>query len=202
VGQNHHRLEKRISAALLSGRAQPGEAIFLHKISTQISAYGRNARLSDAQAHWLFKLLDRLKPTRPQSSARAQALKPLMSPEPTHSEGFAISEAYETSSLKSTAHQPLPDPIRKTSPPPQPGTSRPPQGNPPELPKPTSPPQTPSNRPETAEITEGWAIQCLAKMEARRKQRRIWMERKAYRKLFFGNVYDDRDIPPKESSSN
>jgi hypothetical protein len=63
IGHHHRCLEKRINAALLSGNAYPREAIFLHKMSMRLDEYGKNARLSDAQTHYLFSILDRLKPT-------------------------------------------------------------------------------------------------------------------------------------------
>ena len=77
VGHNHYRLEKRITAALLSGKTHPREAIFLHKISMRLGEYGKNARLSDAQMGYLSSILDRLEPT---SSARPEKPSPCTRP--------------------------------------------------------------------------------------------------------------------------
>ncbi|MBH5385734.1 hypothetical protein [Bradyrhizobium diversitatis] len=66
VGHNHHLLEKRITAALLSGIPHPREAYFLQKMSERILHNGKNTRLSDRQAEWLADILIRCekKPTR------------------------------------------------------------------------------------------------------------------------------------------
>lgn len=68
VGNEYRRLEKRLDNALLSGKANPRESIFLHKISTRIYEYGKNARLTDKQASYLISILDRLSPTKPQTT--------------------------------------------------------------------------------------------------------------------------------------
>lgn len=68
VGHECRRLEKRIDDALLSGKAYPREAIFLHKMSTRISEYGKNARLTDKQASYLMNILDRLTPEQTQTT--------------------------------------------------------------------------------------------------------------------------------------
>lgn len=57
---SHPRLEKRIDAALLSGAAGPREMAFLHSISMLIHEYGKNTRLSDRQAEYLFDILERV----------------------------------------------------------------------------------------------------------------------------------------------
>ncbi|WFU81319.1 hypothetical protein QA645_00775 [Bradyrhizobium sp. CIAT3101] len=75
VGDEYRRLEKRLNNALLSGKANPRESIFLHKISTRISEYGKNARLTDRQASYLMSILDRLSPAKARTTA-STALKP------------------------------------------------------------------------------------------------------------------------------
>jgi hypothetical protein len=82
LGNKQNRLRKRVNAALLSGNANPREAIFLHKISVRIEEYGNNTRLSDGQAKWLFKILNHLCPTRPNipSPTTAPAAVPEVSP--------------------------------------------------------------------------------------------------------------------------
>ena len=59
VGHNHHRLEKRITAAMLSGILYPREAYFLQQMSERIVHKGKNAWLSDPQAGRLFAILTR-----------------------------------------------------------------------------------------------------------------------------------------------
>ncbi|MBR0866304.1 hypothetical protein JQ614_32265 [Bradyrhizobium diazoefficiens] len=59
VGHNHHRLESRISAALLSGIPYSREAEFLQKMSRRIHHKGSNASLSNKQAEWLLAILTR-----------------------------------------------------------------------------------------------------------------------------------------------
>ena len=85
VGHNHHRLEKRISAALLSGIPHPHGIKILYKMSERILHEGRDARLSDRQAEWLFAILTRCEARRSltpaQSRQRAHRLMPQPQPE-------------------------------------------------------------------------------------------------------------------------
>jgi hypothetical protein len=88
VGHNHHRLEKRISIAILCGTLHPRETEFLYK--NRILHEGRDARLSDRQAEWLFAILTRCEartsPSTAQSRQRAHRLMPQPQPkllEPT-----------------------------------------------------------------------------------------------------------------------
>ncbi|MCK1412469.1 MULTISPECIES: hypothetical protein [unclassified Bradyrhizobium] len=59
VGYNHHRLEKRIEAALLKGMPDSREASFLQQMSRHILLRGGDASLSNRQAAWLFAILAR-----------------------------------------------------------------------------------------------------------------------------------------------
>lgn len=85
VGHNHHRLEKRISTALLSGIPHSQEIEFLYKMSERILHEGRDARLSDRQAEWLLAILTRCEarrsPTPAQSRQRGHRLMPQPPPE-------------------------------------------------------------------------------------------------------------------------
>ena len=72
LGNKYGRLAKRVNAALLSGNADPHEAVFLHKIWMRIDKYGQNALLSDGQVKWLSELVHRLCPT--QSDATPSSL--------------------------------------------------------------------------------------------------------------------------------
>lgn len=85
VGHNHHRLEKRISTVLLNGIPHSHEIEFLYKMSERILHGGRDARLSDRQAEWLFAILTRcearISPSTAQSRQRAHRLMPQPQPE-------------------------------------------------------------------------------------------------------------------------
>lgn len=93
VGHNHHRLEKRITAAMLSGIPYPREAYFLQQMSERILHKGKNTLLSDRQAERLFAILTRCErkpsptPKRPPYSPRLRSaqLQP-EGPEPFHIE--------------------------------------------------------------------------------------------------------------------
>lgn|GEM_PF-5256030 len=85
VGHNHHRLEKRIAAALFRGVPNSSEAKFLQEMSERLLRHGQNARLSDRQAKWLFVILNRSEkkePPKPKpvprqpSTADAQTARP------------------------------------------------------------------------------------------------------------------------------
>lgn len=76
VGHNHHRLEKRITAALLSGIPYPREAYFLQQMSERLLRRGRDAWLSVRQAQWLHVILNRCEAgtrTSPKQLARPPA---------------------------------------------------------------------------------------------------------------------------------
>jgi hypothetical protein len=97
VGHNHHRLEKRIAAALLSGSPYPREAYFLQQMSERILHKGKNTRLSDRQAEWLVAILARCekkpspmpkRPLRPPHTPRPQ--RQPEGPEPLRVKEFFI----------------------------------------------------------------------------------------------------------------
>jgi hypothetical protein len=192
VGHNHHLLERRISVALLSGNAQPREAIFLHKISAKISARGKNASLTDAQARWLFALLERLKPTRPPLRSSP---KPVNLSGYPHSQGLVRQESNETPSLIQPIQQGPLEPTRPPASPPHVVTSCSTESTSRFI-KPKAQHQTPSTRPENQEILRDWTIRCFARLEARRKQREIWLQSKKYRRLH------NQPIGPKDISSD
>jgi hypothetical protein len=78
VGHSHHRLEKRITAALLTGIPNDHEIPFLYEMSERLLRRGRDAWLSDRQAQWLFAILARCEettPTAPPSRARPPAAR-------------------------------------------------------------------------------------------------------------------------------
>ena len=180
AGHNHHLLERRISAALLSGNARPKEATFLHKMSARILARGKNASLTDAQARWLFALLERLKPTRPPPPSPP---KPAKLPGDSPSESFAFSEVDETPSFMRFVQQGPPEPTRNPTPPPPAVTSRPTESTP-HLVKPKAPRQIPPTRPVNTEKPDDWLVKRFASLEARRQQREIWLNSKKYCRLY------------------
>jgi hypothetical protein len=193
IGHNHHLLERRISAALLSGNARPKEAIFLHNMSAKILARGKNATVTDTQARWLFALLARLEPTRPSLPTPPRAAE---RPGCPHSGGFACPESHETpSSLQSIQHGPF-EPTRNPTPPPHVVTSCPTPASTCQLVKLKAPRQTPPTRPKDGEIPIDWAIRCFARIEARRLRREIWLASKKYRRLY------NQPIGPKDISSD
>lgn len=67
VGHNHHHLEKRIAAALLSGIPYPREAYFLQQMSRRILHKGNDAFLSDRQAERLLEIFVRCEKVSPTS---------------------------------------------------------------------------------------------------------------------------------------
>lgn len=96
VGHNHHRLEKRITAALLSGIPNPREAYFLQQMSERILHRGKNTSLTDRQAEWLFAILAHCEkkqsppPKRPLPPPRL----PRPQPQPEGPEPFRIEECF------------------------------------------------------------------------------------------------------------
>jgi hypothetical protein len=96
VGNNHHRLEKRITAALLSGIPYPREAYFLQQMSERILHKGKNTWLSDRQAERLFAILTRCEkrpsptPKRPPQPPRL----PRTQPQPEGPEPVRIEECF------------------------------------------------------------------------------------------------------------
>lgn len=96
VGHNHHRLEKRITAALLSGIPYPREAYFLQQMSERILHGGKNTSLSDRQAERLFVILARcekkLSPTPRRLPQRPGLSSP--QPQPEGPEPFRIKECF------------------------------------------------------------------------------------------------------------
>ncbi|WP_316186483.1 hypothetical protein [Bradyrhizobium sp. SZCCHNRI2014] len=96
VGHNHHRLEKRITAALLGAIPNPREAYFLQKMSERILHKGKNTWLSDRQAEWLFAILAHCE--KKQSPPPKRPLPPPRLPRPQpQSEGpepFRIEECF------------------------------------------------------------------------------------------------------------
>jgi hypothetical protein len=193
VGHNHHLLEKRISAALLSGKAKSGEATFLHNISTKILSRGKSASLTDAQARWLFALLERLKPTRP---PRPSSPRPAKLNGHPPSEGFAWPEPRETPSLlQSIRHDPSESTRNRTSPP-HVVTSFPAQESASHLIKSKALRETASTRPTNVENLDDWFVSCFARMEARRRSRDSWLAGKTHRRLY------NQQMGPKDISSD
>lgn len=96
VGHNHNRLEKRITAALLSCIPNPREAYFLQKISERILHRGKNTSLTDRQAEWLFAILAHCEkkpsptPKRPLPPPRPQ----MPQPQPEGPEPFCVEECF------------------------------------------------------------------------------------------------------------
>ncbi len=96
VGHNHHRLEKRITAALLSGIPYPREAYFLQQMSERILHRGRNTWLSDRQAERLFAILTRCEKKPSPTPKRPPPPPHLPSPQPQLEgpEPFRIEECF------------------------------------------------------------------------------------------------------------
>jgi hypothetical protein len=95
VGHNHHRLEKRITAALLSGIPYPREAYFLQQMSERILHKGKNTSLSDRQAERLFASLARCeKKPLPTPKRPLQAPRLPGPPQPEGPEPFRIEECF------------------------------------------------------------------------------------------------------------
>jgi hypothetical protein len=194
IGQNHHRLEKRINAALLSGKAHRHETIFLQKISMQLYEYRNNARLSDAQARYLHSILDRLKPASSSSPApeRSPQCPGPSSPQlqPEQPKPFRVEDCFI---------KPQPSPLRSSTPtqsgrpstpPPAPNHIAPGELTPAPSPeqhskasaesKPTNPPsskpaiqptatpKTPPSPPDEA-TRQAWFTEYFAGLEARRQ---------------------------------
>jgi hypothetical protein len=94
VGHNHHRLEKRISAAMLSGIPYPREAYFLQQMSERIIHRGKDTWLSDLQAGRLFAILTRCETKSSPPPKRSPHNSRSRSPQPTSEgpEAFHIEE--------------------------------------------------------------------------------------------------------------
>lgn len=111
VGHDHHRLEKRITAAMLSGIPYPREVYFLQQMSERIIHKGLNTWLSDRQAERLFAILIRceenLSPTPPPHTARPRS--PQLTSE--GSEAFHIEECFVDPQSRRKFVDPVPDRI-------------------------------------------------------------------------------------------
>lgn len=95
VGHTHHRLEKRITAALLSGIPYSREAYFLQQMSERIIHRGKSTCLSDRQAERLFTILARCE--KKPSPTPKQPPRPPRLPGPLQPEGaepFRIEEYF------------------------------------------------------------------------------------------------------------
>lgn len=121
VGHNHHLLEKRITAALLSGIPSPREAYFLQRMSERILQYGKNTRLSDRQAEWLADILIRCEKKSTPTSKRSRTALPLPNAQPSAKRTAPIQKQTRPVEVKSStqdsSHQ-ADDIISPTPPPP------------------------------------------------------------------------------------
>lgn len=96
VGHNHHRLEKRITAALLSGIPYPREAYFLQQMSERILHRGKRTQLSDRQAERLFVILARCerKPAPTPKRSPQPPRPPRIQPQPEGPAPFRIEDCF------------------------------------------------------------------------------------------------------------
>ncbi len=168
LGNKHTRLEKRINAALLSGNANPREAIFLHKISIRIDEYGKNTHLSDKQVKWLSEILNRLSPMKPQTTPpppTALQADPEISP-PDFRVDEKSNEAPSPKPTSKDAQPILAPPVRGGQVPFDPRSLL--------LPEWPRKPNTSSEiRAEDRQFPEGWTSRLFATLEARRKHAEI-----------------------------
>jgi hypothetical protein len=128
VGHNHHRLEKRITAVLLSGIPYPREAYFLQQMSERILHSGKNTWLSDRQAERLFAIFTRCE-KKPSPTPKRPPLPPRLpspQPNPEGPEPFHIEECFVDPQTPSQHSSTQPDRIVLPTPtPPAPHTPEP-----------------------------------------------------------------------------